>query len=92
MKNLIDNNRYDVAAKILKKLHISIDKYPDIQIKLIENAARSMHKWERDKFSWEMLEEVFGRFPTAVAASIRSIMFGKTNAKMVEGVPVSLFS
>lgn len=86
MNSLINKNRHDVAAKIMKKLHISIDKYPDIQIRLIENAARSMHKWEKEKFSWEMLEEVFGRFPTAVAASIKSLMFGKVNPKMVEGV------
>jgi hypothetical protein len=83
MKNLLDKKRYDVAAKIMKKLHISIDKYPDVQIKLIENGARSMHKWEKEKFSWEMLEEVYGRFPIAIAASIKSLMFGKVNAKMV---------
>jgi hypothetical protein len=54
-----------------------------VQIKLIENAAHSIHKWEKEKFCWEMLEEVYGRFPTAVAASIKSLMFGKVNAKMV---------
>jgi hypothetical protein len=51
-----------------------------------------MHKWEKEKFCWEMLEEVYGRFPSALAAAIRQIDFEKPNKLTLQGVFVHSFS
>ena len=84
IRNLILKRKEDVAARVMKKLHVPKEKYPEVQKRLIENSARSMPKWGKEKFSWEKLEEVYNHLPSAIACCIKEMSFKKKVYKFEE--------
>lgn len=86
VQQLIQERKDSVAAQVLKKLKMDKEKYPHLLAKLIEIAAISMPRWT-DNFTWEILEEVFSPYPSAIAASIKALFRGKhTKEPMFSGV------
>lgn len=56
-----------------------------------------MPNWERDKFTWERLEEVYNEYPSAIAACIKGLCNPKKKIDerqklLEEGVIILLFS
>lgn len=39
------NNNYELAGSVIKKYSLARKDYEEVQIKLIENSARSMPHW-----------------------------------------------
>lgn len=77
MNKLSRIGRYDLAGGIIKKYKLSLQKYENIQLSLIENSARSMPNWEKEKFCWDTLEEVYMKYPSAIAACIKKLVKDK---------------
>lgn len=77
---LIDELTYegkdDLAIKIMKKLKVNKEEYPEVQLKLIESAAIAMPKWV-EHFSWAILEEVFEYYPSAIGLCMKNILSRK---------------
>jgi hypothetical protein len=93
IQKLAKIGRFDVAADIIKKYRLPLKKYEDIQLSLIENSARSMPNWEKDKFSWEVLEEVYFAYPSAIAACIKRLSKEKKAWKeSINGVFIIILS
>ena len=78
------NNNYELAGSVIKKYSLARKDYEEVQIKLIENSARSMPHWQKEKFSWDMLEEVFNNYPSAIAVCIKNIYKQKKPSKDME--------
>ena len=76
----------------MKKLRMGKEDYPEVQVRLIETAAISMPRWA-DNYSWELLEEVYEYFPSAIAACIRASMNKrKVSEQELQGVTIHSFS
>jgi len=58
----------------------------------METAARGMPRWEKDKYCWERLEEVFMYYPTALAACINEELSDRRHIShhTLEGVKINL--
>jgi hypothetical protein len=58
VRELMNSKKDAVAAQVIKKMKIDKNKYPQLITRLIEIAAITMPRWD-DKFTWEVLEEVY---------------------------------
>jgi hypothetical protein len=58
VRELMNSKKDAVAAQVIKKMKIDKNKYPQLITRLIEIAAITMPHWD-DKFTWEVLEEVY---------------------------------